>query len=142
MKLTQTSDTLSPDLRSKARALRNPRPILEAMGLAAEQLTKRAFNEPGLRPSPWPAKKDGSVATLRKNQMLSRSPRVTSLNSSVVTIGSDRRYAAIHQMGGKTRPMPARPFFPFFGAAQKPTERLKVEIDRVVRARLAALMRK
>ena len=31
------------------------------------------------------------------------------------TVGSDRKYAAVHQLGSKKKNIPARPYFPFQG---------------------------
>jgi phage gpG-like protein len=75
------------------------------------QETKRAFNEPSLRPEPWAPLKNGKPARLRKNNLLARSPRVVRITQSGATIGTDRPYAAYHQQG--TKAIPRRAFFPF-----------------------------
>lgn len=136
----QIRDTISPALAKLARGVAHPKPILEAMGMQLESLTKRAFNEPMLRPAPWKAKWDGSPATLRRNQVLVRSIHITDLSDSHVTVGTDRIYAAIHQFGGvikakgkslrfqlgnrtvycKQVTLPARPFFPFINGRLTP----------------------
>ncbi|HTJ78531.1 MAG TPA: phage virion morphogenesis protein [Rariglobus sp.] len=136
----QLRDTLSPALAWLARGVRHPKAILEAMGTQLESLTKRAFNEPSLRPAPWKNKWDGSPATLRKNQLLVRSIRITALTDTSVTVGTDRIYAAIHQFGGvikakgkalrlqlgnrtlfvKQVTIPARPFFPWLNGRMTP----------------------
>ena len=153
-------DTIDPTLRRAAQSLKDKRPLLEAMGLQLESLTKRSFNEPALRPIPWPAKSDGSPARLRKNQLLVRSPRVSSVTQSTVTVSSDRPYAAIHQRGGiiRAKPgkslafeiggrtifakkvtIPARPFFPFLG--DKMTDIARQKIHAVGQAKLASLFK-
>lgn len=153
-------DTISPTLRRAAAGIADKRPILEAMGLQLVSLTKRAFNEPGLRPAAWPAKWDGSPATLRKNQVLSHSIRIAALSNSSVTVATDRIYAAIHQRGGVIRPknakalrfvlggqvifaksvtMPARPFFPFVG--DRMTDLAREKIHRIGLAKIAALFK-
>jgi phage gpG-like protein len=143
MNITIKQDTITPDLRAVAGALEDATPLMRAIGVGIVSDTKRAFNEAELRAAPWAAKRDGSVATLKKSTALFRSIRVIGADSGSVTVGSDRPYAAIHQLGGKTRPrvitanggalsfviggvrvvrkkvkhpgskIPARPFFPF-----------------------------
>jgi phage gpG-like protein len=155
----QYRDNISPALAQLARGIANKKPILEAMGTQLESLTKRAFNEPALRPIPWKAKRDGSPATLRKNQLLVRSIRIVDLTNDHVTVGTDRIYAAIHQLGGVIRPkgralvfsiggrkifakkvtIPARPFFPFIGDTMIPAAREKIRL--VAEAKIRALVR-
>ena len=133
----QIRDTLSPALRRRASAIRDRKPILEAMGLVFVSLTKRAFTTPSLRPLPWPDKRDGSPATLRRSGALWQSIRITSLTNDSVTVGSDRRYAAVHQFGGKR--MPPRPFFPILNSELTPEA--KKQIGNVARLKIAALLR-
>lgn len=97
-------DEVSPDLRRKAQALRDRQPVLEAMGEAIVNLTIDAFRNAALRALPWPLKKDGSPATLHKKGALVDSIRVVEVSNNSVTVGSDRPYAAIHQLGGQTKP--------------------------------------
>lgn len=132
-------DAISPELARMIRACQNRRAVLEAMGLALVSLTKRAFDEPALRPLPWPARKhDSSNPILIQSTLLRRSIRVTRTTSDEVEVGTDRPYAAAHQFGtkpytirpktakalfwpGAPHPMtavhhpglPPRPFFPF-----------------------------
>jgi phage gpG-like protein len=119
--LKLTKNTVTPDLARKLKAAKDPKPALEAAGLVVVQRTVRAFDEPGVRPAPWQALKASSLASkakagksnaiLKRDGVLWRSIRITSLTSRGVTIGTDRFYAKFHQLG--TRRMPARPFFPF-----------------------------
>lgn len=156
--LTQISDAMTPDLQRRFRLVQDKRPIHAAMGMAIISLTKRAFNDPSLRPSPWKAKKDGTPSRLRDTGTLAKSPRMSSATQTGATVGSDRLYAAIHQLGGKTPPMiirpvkkkalktpfgprakvnhpgsdiPARPYFPF-DATGRPTQKALEAIGRVV----------
>lgn len=77
----------------------------------------------------------------RRRGALSQSIRITNLGAKGVTVGSDRKYAAIHQLGGTIEPknpggflifkvggktvraknvrIPARPFFPFLAGRMK-----------------------
>lgn len=107
------SDSVSPDLRRLVAMGGNMGPLMQAIGVGVVSLAKRAFNDASLRPSVWANKKDGTAATLKKDAVLWRSIRVVSAEAARVMVGSDRPYAAIHQLGGKTRPMPARPYMPF-----------------------------
>lgn len=107
------SDSVSPDLKRLAAMGGDMGPLMRAIGVNVVSLTKRAFNDASLRPSSWAAKKDGTAATLKRDAVLWRSIRVVSAESKRVVVGSDRPYAAIHQLGGKKRPMPARPYLPF-----------------------------
>jgi phage gpG-like protein len=106
--------------------------LMEKIGTALANLTRRAFEEPALRPSPWPARKDKKEHPLMMlTGELSKSPRVDSWTASTVTVKSDRPYFAIHQFGGPVKTshtgyrfdldaapkksyfqMPARPMFP------------------------------
>lgn len=163
-----TRNTITPSLRRRARQLSDRRPLLKTMGEYTVQHTKRAFNEPGLRPAPWPNLKSGGPSRLRKNNVLSRSPRVIMVDNGKAVVGSDRRYAAIHQLGGKTRPhiikakngkalhwpgarhpvkqvnhpgskIPARPYFPFRSNGQ-PTRDFAKRLNGVVAKRLDQLL--
>jgi len=120
MPLKITKDQITPDLRKKLAGIRDRRPVLEAMGIELVSLTKRAFNDAALRAAPWPPKKDGSPATLKRKGTLWQSIRITSVTPDAVTVGSDRPYAAVHQLGsskskGRGSGIPARPFFPVLG---------------------------
>jgi hypothetical protein len=115
----KNSDQISPDIARKLKAAQDGRPALQAAGLVIESLAKRAFKEPALRPSAWaplsPAtlkekqSKRKSLSVLIRDAILIRSPRITALTGSSVTIGTDRPYAVYHQ-AGKGRMY--RPFFP------------------------------
>jgi hypothetical protein len=87
--LRLTRKTLSPSLQRRARTLRDKKPLLCAMGEYGVQCTKRAFNEPALRPTPWPNLSSGKPARLPKNQLLSRSPCVELVNNGKALIGSN-----------------------------------------------------
>ncbi len=108
-------DDVSKDLQRmlKGMSAGGARPLLKGIGVGIVGLAKDAFNNASLRPAPWAAKKDGTPATLKsKEATLWRSLRVQQVSGMNVTVGSDRPYAAIHQLGGESRPMPARPYFP------------------------------
>lgn len=120
-RLTLVRDTLTPDLKKKLRAARNPQPALRAMGTVFASLATRAFNEPSLRPVAWKPLKDETVkekarrglseGVLKATGALMRSPRIVGITKTTVRVGTDRRYASFHQLGVKGS-LPARPFFP------------------------------
>lgn len=152
-------DNISPDMAARVALTQNKARIHAAMGEAIKTLAKRAFNSPDLRAATWPAKTDNTPATLRKSGTLAKHIRATATASSV-SIGSDRHYAAIHQLGGKTSPhiirpktkqalktpygvfkkikhpgskIPARPFLPFTAMGQ-PTARASRDIINAIDA--------
>jgi phage gpG-like protein len=116
-----TRNDLTPAILKALKAASDPRPALEAAGMAIVSRTIRAFDEPGIRPLPWAALQPSSIdakvkagksdAILKRDGVLCRSIRITELKSSSVTVGTDRFYSKFHQLG--TKFMPARPFFPF-----------------------------
>jgi phage gpG-like protein len=159
-----TSDTLSPAMRALYARANDKRGIHEAIGLGLVSLAARAFGDPTFRVSAWAPLKSGQPSTLRKSGTLWQSIRVTETGETGVTVGSDRKYAAIHQMGGRTparviRPrngkalwwpgaahpvksvnhpgskMPPRPFLPFYPDG-RPTEKAREMVEDVVRAKL------
>jgi phage gpG-like protein len=158
--ITATTDTISPDMAARLALAQDRSRIHQAIGLALKSLTKRAFNTPSLRAANWPAKTDNTPATLRKSGTLAKSINDPIATETSVTIGTDRHYAAIHQLGGKTSPhiirpktkkalktpygvfkkinhpgsrIPARPFFPFDSLGQ-PTARASRDIINVMDA--------
>ena len=167
--LRATRNTISPSLQRRARALRDRRPLLRTMGEYTVQHTKRAFNEPALRPAPWPNLTSGKPSRLRKNNVLARSPRLLTVDNGKALIGSDRKYAAIHQLGGRTRAhvikakrgkalhwpgakhpvkqvnhpgskIPARPYFPFRSNG-KPTPQFRDRLNKVVKRKLDQMLK-
>jgi phage gpG-like protein len=144
----QIQNSISPALARLIVQVKDRRPVLEAMGTQLVTITKKAFNDASLRAATWPPKRDGSAATLKKTGALWQSIRITEITATSVTVGSDRKYAAIHQLGGEITPkaakalrffsggrwwtvkkvtMPARPFFPFLGGQMTPLAAKKIE---------------
>ena len=161
----QIRDTLTPAIQRAARRLADRRPLLEAMGTELVSISKRAFSDPSLRPSPWPARKGTRLETnaktgrqktvnaksgqqthslLRKSGALYQSIRISGLTQDSVTVGSDRPYAAVHQFGsakpaGRGGGIPARPFFPYDKQGNM-TELGKLKIRRVAIAKLQRML--
>lgn len=118
--LTLKLDEITPSLARLSSAKTKER-ILLGMGTALEGLAVRAFDEPGLRPTPWPArkprKKDGGHPLLIKSGDLRQSIHTQQQGSDAVKVGSPKPYAAVQQLGSKSAKgrgggIPARPFFP------------------------------
>jgi phage gpG-like protein len=162
-------DGISPALAALTRHMKDKRPVLEAMGEELKSLTERAFTDESLRPKPWPARagtkfgrkysKSGKeIRTvvnsrsgveehqlLRKSAALWHSIRISRLTNELVMVASDRKYAAIQQLGSKKKSgrgsgIPARPFFPFVGVGRM-TDLARERIRNVAFAKLRSLMR-
>ena len=74
----------------------------------------RAFDEPGLRPAAWPARKPSKAGNplLIKSGNLRQSIHAQLVGNDAVRVGSPVVYAAVHQLGSRKKGIPARPFFP------------------------------
>lgn len=144
-KLIKIKDTLTPDLRKRARAASNKRPLLQAMGTAIQSLGQQAFTDAGKRPAAWAPRKDDHPHPLLMGQAIPKSqgggtsdPQLaeslrTKVEASRVIILSDRPYAAVHQLGGAH--IPARPFLPFYESGRITPEGAK-RAERALRAAL------
>ena len=134
--LTLTSDTLTPDLKRKLAAVSGSAlaRVWHSAGTQLLSITRSAFRGAGNRQQAWPNKRDGSPSRLIGKGTLLASVRIVSADATGVTLGSDRPYARIHQLGGtitakgggalrffsggkwwtvKSVKIPARPFLPF-----------------------------
>lgn len=107
-----SKDDISSRLRKAAAAAKSPR-LMDAIGNRLVSLTKRTSRFRDERQAPWKNRKDGKEAKLYDTGALWISIRVIKAEATRVRIGSDKKYASIHQLGGRSRPMPARPYFPF-----------------------------
>lgn len=159
----QIRDKLSPSLAKKAAAIKDRKPILEAMGLQLVSITKRSFSDAALRASAWPARTSGgSHSLLRKSGALWQSIRITETTNDHVTVGTDRIYGAVQQLGAVIVPkaapalkfqlpggkwvsakkvtIPARPFFPFNKDGQMTAIALD-KIRKVALAKIASLVK-
>lgn len=117
MSLIKIKDTISPDLARRARAAGDKAPHLRAMGQAVKALGIQAFSDASKRPQAWAPRKDAKPhSLLQLTTSLRKSIRVISYSSKEVLIGSDKPYAAIHQLGGDD--IPARPYLPFYQSGQ------------------------
>lgn len=78
------------------------RPLLRGMGQATVSEAKRHFDEGGPAGRPWPASRRGGQ-TLVDSGQLRRSLTYAVTGADSVSVGSNVRYAAIHQFGGTIR---------------------------------------
>lgn len=137
LSITIGRDDITPELARIAREVRHPAKILRALGTSFATAAQDAFDDAAMRPSPWAPTKTGRKPLVNKG-LLRRSIRVTHFGDDSVTVGTDRVYAAFHQLGtrgpyeirpknkkalawpGGSQPvkkvmhpgLPARPFFP------------------------------
>lgn len=149
----QVRDTLTPGLARMAKQVSDKRPILEAVGLQLVSLTTRSFNDPALRAAPWAplksatlkakAKAGKSSALLKRDVVLARSWRVTTLTGSAVTVGTDRPYAGYHQFGAPRAGIPARPMLPFTGGPDdaKLAPWAREKLTKIAQAKLDSLLK-
>jgi len=147
-------DNISPELSRLARKINDPRPLLEAMGIAVVSISQRSFKDESLRPTTWPAlkpetikRKKGYGGILRgPGAVLQKSIHVGEVTKKSVTVETDRPYAFVHQFGsskssGRGSGIPARPFFPFTKEGElTPTASKKVES--VLRDKITKLLPK
>ena len=129
MALIQIRDGITPDLLRRARAAGDRRPLLAAMGQAVKSLGIQAFTDPAKRAQAWAPRQDVKThALLQKSTLLRKSIRVIAVSNDTVIIGSDRPYAATHQLGSTKLNIPARPYLPFYASGQMTSlGRLRVE---------------
>jgi phage gpG-like protein len=159
-------DGVTPELNRMQHACARPAKIMRALGTAFATATKDAFDDASLRPSPWAATKTGHRMLVLKG-LLRRSIRVVNFADTSVTIGTDRAYAAFHQLGtrgpyeitpknkkalawpgGKhpvksvTHPgLPPRPFFPVTSAGTLVPAAAR-RMQQAAEAALAAMIKK
>lgn len=119
MSLVLIKDTLTPDLRKRAKAAADKKPLLRAMGTAALGLGKQAFTDTAARPSAWAPRKDQKKThpLLLESGTMETSLRMQ-VEASQVILRSDRPYAATHQLGSDKLNIPARPYLPFYKSGQ------------------------
>jgi phage gpG-like protein len=95
-----TTDDVSPAFVKLDAALDRPRPILEGVGLEVVSIAQRSFQYASLCVTPGRPNADGSPVTLIEHGVPRHSIRITNMGNTTAPVGSDRVYAAIHQLGG------------------------------------------
>jgi phage gpG-like protein len=145
MALIKIRDGISSDLRLRAKAASDRRPLLQAMGQAVKSIGIRAFSDPAKRAQAWAPRQDKKThALLQKSTILRKSIRVVAVTNDTVIVGSDRKYAAAQQLGVPKNNLPARPFLPFYQTGQitelgrQGVERaLKLDQTQIIKSSLA-----
>ncbi len=123
-------DHISPALsRLASEELRHR--MVQGMATVVESMAVRAFDEPGLRPQAWPARKKSKAThpLLIKSGNL-RQGIFSKVEGDHAKIGSPAAYAARHQLGSRDGSTPPRPFFPFL--EDQLTGNAREEIDEVI----------
>ncbi|WP_395737424.1 phage virion morphogenesis protein [Prosthecobacter sp.] len=113
LSLTLKADDITP----KLEALEDPalkKRMLQAAGTLVESYAVRAFDEPSLRPQPWPARKKSKATNplLIKSGDMQQGIHTQVQGSDAVKVGSPAVYASAHQLGSSKKGIPPRPFFP------------------------------
>jgi phage virion morphogenesis protein len=106
---TDGADAVREYLKGIADRVGNMSPIMKAIGDRVAEQTKRRFEKGGPAPdgTPWAkVKKPHPKARgiLRISDHLKDSIRFQMIDNNTVAIGTNKVYAAIHQLGGKTGP--------------------------------------
>ncbi len=122
-----TRNDIAPALSRMAATARNPRQVLQAMGNVFKSITEGNFSGQGseYRPSQWPAKKDGSPATLKKSGLLWHSFHLV-VDDHAAVLSNPTPYAAAHQFGYAPRNLPPRPFYPVIDGRLTPAAAEKI----------------
>lgn len=142
-------DGISADLAKKIGAMKNARPVLQAMGQSLVNIAKGSFDQPGLRAAVWPQRRrDTGKPLLIRTTSLRRSLRIVSVSNESATVGTDRPYAAVHQFGsskkkGRGSGIPPRPFWPLTGSPESPqlTPKAAEAVEAAARRALDPTMR-
>lgn len=108
------ADAIRERLREVSSRVSNLSPILKAIGDRIVEQTKRRFEAGGPAPDGTPWKKPITpnpkrVRTLTVSGHLRDSIRYQMMGRNAVAIGTNRVYAAIHQLGGRTAASVIRP---------------------------------
>jgi phage gpG-like protein len=108
------ADAVRERLREISTRASNLSPILKAIGDRVVEQTKRRFEAGGPAPSGthWKAPKTPNpkrIRTLTVSGHLRDSIRYQLIGNNAVAIGTNRVYAAIHQLGGRTAAHIIRP---------------------------------
>lgn len=128
VKISVTVDTVTPKIRALQSVGKDTTPVMRAMGTTFKSITEGNFNSAGAqyRPTPWPAKKDGSPSNLKMTGLLWHSFHLTTTRDKS-SLANPTPYAARHQFGDVDgKGMPARPFYPVLNGQLTPIAREKI----------------
>lgn len=101
------ADAIRERLREISSRVSNMSPILKAIGDRIVEQTERRFEAGGPAPdgSPWQPPKSPNpkrIRTLTVTGHLRDNIRSQLMGNNAVMVGTDKEYAAIHQVGGRT----------------------------------------
>jgi phage gpG-like protein len=104
---TEGADAITAYLSTIAERTRNMRPIMKAIGERVAEQTKMRFQHGGPAPDGTPWKPPVSpnpkrLRTLTVSGHLRDSIRYQLIGNDSVAVGTNKIYAAIHQLGGRT----------------------------------------
>jgi phage gpG-like protein len=127
-----THDDLRPAFQRLQRLGNNTTPVMRSMGNVFKSITEGNFNSAGAgyRPADWPAKKDGSPATLKRSGLLWHGFHLT-VTKDTANLSNAAPYAAVHQFGsakttGRGSGILARPFYPVINGNLTPAAQEKI----------------
>jgi phage virion morphogenesis protein len=97
-------------LQDLSGKVKNPSPVMKAIGEYVIRSTEDRFQSEGPAPdgTPWAPLKPSTLARKRHSKILTESGHLRGSNryqlmgQNAVAIGTNRVYAAIHQLGGRT----------------------------------------
>jgi len=139
-----TEDDISEDLRKLAENSEDVlEDALEAAATAMAALGQRAFDEPGLRPAPWPAlSADYGESRKKKVKAKNKNAKVQLLIDSGTlyqgvqaqgaVFGATAPYAAAHQFGYDDHGLPARPYLPITEDGESLTDEANQEVIEII----------
>ena len=112
------ADAVTKRLGEIASRMSNRRPVLKAIGDRIAEQTKRRFEAGGPAPSggPWAPLKPATLKRKKRDKILTESGQLKSsiryqmIGNNTVEIGTNKIYAAVHQLGFKKMKIPARPY--------------------------------
>ncbi len=158
--ITVQGDTMTSHLKAFSEFGAKKKKVMNAMGLAVVSVAQRSFNQDQLRQSKWKEKSDGTPSNLKRKGRLRTSLRITKVTETTVSVGSDAKYARIHQLGGVIRPkggkalrfaiggktffrkkvtIPARPYWPITRSNEL-TPYARLAVDSAVEATVRDLL--
>jgi phage virion morphogenesis protein len=112
IRITVHDEQVNQALKELAGKMKNLSPVMKAIGEYLLRSTEDRFNRQGPAPdgSPWAPLKASTLKRKKHGKILTESGhlrgsiRYQLQGPSSVAIGTNRVYAAIHQLGGKTSP--------------------------------------
>ena len=119
---------------------------LEAGATAMAARGQRAFDEPGLRPAPWPrlserhyrkrrkkaAKRTLKGKKVRVQMLIDSGALYQGVQAQGNVFGANAPYAAAHQFGYDARNLPARPYLPVTEDGEELTKEANEEVLEVI----------